>query len=162
MSDVKGKIVIVDDDGEMRALLQDFLSAEGFEVHTFPIATDAIHALSPGGALGVENAHGDIDALISDIKMPQMDGLELTSRLKTIRPEIPIILMTAFGSIETAIEAMRRGAFHYVVKPFKLAEMAVNVERALEHRKLQRDNSALPMKSSAPGAWETSLVKAPA
>src|SRR5262249_3396743 len=56
---------------------------------------------------------------------------------------IPVILMTAFGSIETAIEAMRRGVFHYLVKPLKLSEVAVNLERALEHRKLQRDNTAL-------------------
>src|SRR5690606_25461107 len=99
--------------------------------------------LQPGGSLGPDKAEGDVDIIISDIKMPQIDGLEFATRLKSLRPEIPIILITAFGSIETAIEAMRRGAFHYVVKPFKLAEMSVNVERALEHRKLQRDNSAL-------------------
>ena len=57
---------------------------------------------------------------------------------QALRSEIPVILITAFGSIETAIEAMKSGAFHYVVKPFKLAEMAVNVDRALEHRKLRR------------------------
>jgi DNA-binding NtrC family response regulator len=139
----KGRVVIVDDDQEMRSLLDDFLTNEGYETHLFPVATDALQALSPGGALALERPNGDIDAVISDIKMPQMDGLEFTARLKVVRPEIPIILITAFGSIETAIEAMRRGAFHYVVKPFKLAEMGVNVERAVEHRKLQRDNSAL-------------------
>jgi two-component system response regulator HydG len=99
--------------------------------------------LASGGALAADQSQGDIDLIISDIKMPQIDGLDFTTRLKTVRPEIPVILITAFGSIETAIEAMKRGAFHYVVKPFKLAEMSVNVERALEHRKLTRDNSAL-------------------
>jgi two-component system response regulator HydG len=143
MSELKGRIVVVDDDQEMRALLQDFLTNEGYETHLFPMATDAIQALSPGGKLSVENAEGDIDVLVSDIKMPQMDGIEFTRRLKTVRPEIPVILITAFGSVETAIEAMKNGAFHYVVKPFKLSEMSVNVERAAEHRKLQRDNSAL-------------------
>lgn len=143
LSGSKGRAVIVDDDQEMRALLDDFLSNEGYETYQFPVATDALEALSPGGKLSVENAEGDIDVLISDIKMPKMDGLEFTTQLRVLRPEIPIILITAFGSIETAIEAMRRGAFHYVVKPFKLAEMGVNVERAVEHRKLQRDNSAL-------------------
>ena len=118
-------------------------SNEKFEVFCFPVATDALEALAPGGKLAQDQADGDIDLIISDIKMPQMDGLEFTSRLQTLRPEIPIILITAFGSIETAIEAMRRGAFHYVVKPFKLTEMAVQVDRALEHRKLQRDNTAL-------------------
>lgn len=143
MKDTQGRVVIVDDDREMRSLLSDFLSSSGYEVRQFPIATEALEALSPGGSLALDREEGEIDLLISDIKMPQLDGLEFTTRLQTLRPEIPIILITAFGSIETAIEAMRRGAFHYVVKPFKLAEMGVNVDRAMEHRKLQRDNSAL-------------------
>ena len=143
MSHPKGRVVVVDDDQQMRSLLEDFLGSEGYSVRSFPLAGEALHALTPGGELGPEADGGDIDAIISDIKMPQIDGLDFTSRLQTVRPEVPIILITAFGSIETAIEAMRRGAFHYVVKPFKLAEMGVNVERACEHRKLKRDNSAL-------------------
>lgn len=141
MHQKKGSIVIVDDELEMRSLLQDFLQGEGYQTHCFPSATEALEALRAGGALGAEKA--DLDAIISDIKMPQMDGLEFTSQLQEIRPEVPVMLITAFGSIETAIEAMRRGAFHYVVKPFKLAEIGVQVERAVEHRKLQRDNTAL-------------------
>lgn len=143
MTETKGRLIIVDDDKEMRSLLEDFFTNEKYEIHTFALASDAIEALAPNGPLGVEKEEGDIDAIISDIKMPQIDGLDFTARLQTLRPEIPMILITAFGSIETAIEAMRRGAFHYVVKPFKLAEMSVNIDRALEHRKLQRDNSAL-------------------
>lgn len=143
MKDPKGRIIVVDDDQEMRSLLQDYFQSEGFQVDCFPHPPAAIEALSAGGALSSEKPEGDIDLIISDIKMPQMDGLEFTTKLKVLRPEIPVILITAFGSIETAIEAMRRGAYHYIVKPFKLAEMAVNVDRALEHRKLQRDNTAL-------------------
>lgn len=140
---IKGRIVIVDDDQEMRSLLEDFLVSAGYVVTPFSSAIDALKELQPGGKLRPDAQEGDIDAIISDIKMPQLDGLEFTGQLQTLRPEIPIILITAFGSIETAIEAMRRGAFHYVVKPFKLAEMAINVDRALEHRKLQKDNTAL-------------------
>ncbi len=143
MKEFKARIVIVDDDQEMRSLLKDYLNNEDYETKEFPVATDALEALSPGGLLGADQSEGDIDLIISDIKMPQMDGLEFTSRLQQLRPEIPVILITAFGSIETAIEAMQRGAFHYVVKPFKLAEMGVQVARAVEHRKLQRDNTAL-------------------
>lgn len=143
MTEFLGRIVIVDDDREMRSLLEDFFTSANYSVKTFPLATEALEALSPGGSLGPETPEGDLDALISDIKMPEMDGLEFVSRLQRVRPEIPAILITAFGSIETAIEAMKRGAFHYVVKPFQLAEMAVNVDRALERRKLQRDNTAL-------------------
>lgn len=143
MQELNGRIVVVDDDREMRSLLEDFLRAEGYEVRVFQAATAALDALGPGGELGPETEAGDVDAVISDIKMPEVDGLEFTACLQKIRPELPIILMTAFGSIETAIEAMRRGAFHYVIKPFKLVEMGVNVQRALDHRKLQRDNTAL-------------------
>jgi two-component system response regulator HydG len=143
MKDIKGRLVVVDDDKEMRSLLEDFLTTEGYQVHAFSLATDALKALSPGGSLSPEMEDGDIDVVISDIKMPQIDGLDFTARLQTVRPELPIILITAFGSIETAIEAMRRGAFHYVVKPFKLSEMVINLDRALQFRALQRDNTAL-------------------
>jgi two-component system response regulator HydG len=143
MRAIKGRIVVVDDEKEMRSLLEDFLRSDGYEVDCFPLAADALQALAPGGRLGADTVGGDIDLVISDIKMPQMDGLELTTKLQELRPEIPVVLITAFGSIETAIEAMQRGAFHYIVKPFKLTEMAVNVERAVEHRKLKRDNTVL-------------------
>ncbi len=143
MKEAKGRIVIVDDDAEMRSLLQDFFVGEGYHVNCFPLASAALDALGKNGALASDQGEGDIDVIISDIKMPQMDGLEFTTKVQALRPEIPMILMTAFGSIETAIEALQKGAFHYVVKPLKLAEMKVNVERAIEHRNLQRDNTAL-------------------
>lgn len=138
----KGRIIIVDDDSEMRSLLEDFLNNQGYRTITFPVATEALLALAPGGHLS-NNGEGDVDAIISDIKMPGIDGMDFTAQLKKLRPEIPVILITAFGSIETAIEAMRKGAFHYVVKPFKLAEMQVHLDRAVEHRKLQRENTVL-------------------
>ena len=143
MKDFKGRVLIVDDDRQMRSLLEDFFTNEGYRVYPFETASEALIELSAGGKHASDQDEGDIDAIISDIKMPQIDGLDFTARLQILRSEIPVILITAFGSIETAIEAMKRGAFHYVVKPFKLAEMAVNLERAFEHRKLLRDNTAL-------------------
>ncbi len=143
MATHQGRIVIVDDDREMRSLLEDFFTNAGYQTDCFSLAKEALIALGPQGELASDQEKGDIDALISDIKMPLMDGLEFTEQLQKIRPEIPVILITAFGSIETAVEAMHRGAFHYVVKPFKLNEIAVNLERAVEHRKLKRDNTAL-------------------
>ena len=143
MKESKGRILVVDDEQEMRSLIEDYLNKEGYEAICSSSAVEALEALAPGGHLGPEHEQGNIDLIISDIKMPKMDGLEFAARLQTVRPEIPVILITAFGSIETAIEAMKRGAFHYIVKPFKLAEMGVNVDRAMEYRKLQRDNTAL-------------------
>jgi DNA-binding NtrC family response regulator len=127
----------------MRALLGDFLSKQGYEITPFKLATEALAALSPKGELARGTERGDLDLILSDIKMPEMDGLEFTSRIQGLRPEVPVILMTAFGSIETAIEAMKRGAYHYIVKPFKLAEIDVSVKRACEHRALQRENVVL-------------------
>ncbi len=138
-----GRIVIIDDDPEMRSLLEDFLTSEGHEVQAFPGAVEALGALGPTGSLAKGKAKGDTDLILSDIKMPRMDGLEFTSRVRELRPEIPVMLATAFGSIDTAIEAMRRGAWHYIVKPFKLAEVSVQVQRAIEHRRLSRDNATL-------------------
>ena len=143
MKESKGRILVVDDEQEMRSLLEDCLTNEGYETLTCPSAYEAIEKLGPHGTYGQDRDLGNIDLIISDIKMPQMDGLEFASRLQILRPEIPIMLITAFGSIETAIEAMKRGAFHYIVKPFKLAELNVNIERAMEFRKLQKDNTAL-------------------
>lgn len=156
MKEIKGRIVVVDDDQEMRSLLEDFLGTEGYQVSAFPVASQAIQELGPEGRLNAGAQEGDIDVVISDIKMPMMDGLEFTSQLKELRPEIPVILITAFGSIETAIQAMQRGAFHYIVKPFKLAEMSVNLDRALEFRKLQRDNTAL--RNEVSGKWSMAGV----
>lgn len=143
VKEFKGRLVIVDDDLEMRSLLEDFFTIEGYAVNLFSTPTEALDALSPDGRLSADRAEGDLDVIISDIQMPQMTGLELTHQLKSLRPELPVILITAFGSVETAIEAIKQGAFDYVVKPFQLAEMGLNVERALEFRRLQRDNSAL-------------------
>ncbi len=143
MKELKGRIAIVDDDREMGSLLEDFLTSEGYSVVCFSSAADALARLSPLGSLGPDQAVGDLDLVISDIQMPQMSGLEFTHQLKSIRPEIPVILITAFGSVETAIQAIQQGAFDYVIKPFQLAEMSVNVARAVEFRRLQRDNTAL-------------------
>lgn len=157
----KGNIIIIDDDLEMRSLLEDFLANDGYQVHLFPNATAALAALSPNGSLALEKKEGDVDLIVSDIQMPEMNGLEFTGKVRAIRPEIPIILITAFGSVETAIEAMRQGAFLYVVKPFKLSEMAIHVERAVEHRKLGRDNTALRREISKSWALGEVVGKSP-
>lgn len=129
----QSNIAIVDDDGEMRSLLIDYFKAQGANPRGFSQAQDALNALESD----------PYDLVISDINMPGISGLEFTETLKRLKPEIPVILITAFGSIETAIEAMRRGAFHYIVKPFKLTDIMVHAERALEHARLKRENVTL-------------------
>ncbi|NDG84184.1 MAG: sigma-54-dependent Fis family transcriptional regulator [Proteobacteria bacterium] len=143
MNDIKGNILIIDDDQELRALVTEFFSGHGFRVHGYALAKEALEALSEGGALSNTGPAGDIDVILSDIRMPEMDGITFAEALKNLRPEIPVILMTAYGSVETAIEAMQKGAYHYVIKPFKMAELEATVQKALEFRSLQKDNTAL-------------------
>jgi two-component system, NtrC family, response regulator HydG len=131
----KGNIIVVDDDREMRSMLEDFLVAEGYSVTTFPLAVDALAALRANQL--------PVDLIISDIKMAQLDGMEFLKIVHRERPEIPLILITAFGSIDTAIEAMKNGAYHYIVKPFKLTEMRLVVERSMEKRILTKENDLL-------------------
>lgn len=142
--DTKGHVVIVDDDKELRLLLKDFFTAEGYRTSVFGLATDVLRAFGVGATESrIEIQPESVDLIISDINMPHVDGMELVQRLKQVCPKVPVILITAFGSIESAIEAIRRGAYDYIVKPFKLTEMRVTTDRALEYRKLGRENSVL-------------------
>lgn len=135
MADSKKHILIIDDDAAMRALLKDFLSPEA-KVTEFPLATKALEYLNQVGP-------DEVDLIISDINMPEMTGTEFASKSKSLRPKVPIILITAFGSIESAIDAIRKGAFDYIVKPFQLTEIGVTVERALRFRELETENRRL-------------------
>jgi DNA-binding NtrC family response regulator len=139
MKDGKKQILVIDDDKEMRSLLKDFFSGQGFAMSEYPSASEAIKMMQADHGLGA----GEIDLIISDINMPGMSGLEFAETFKRINAKIPIILITAFGSIETAIESIRKGAFDYIVKPFKLDELSVTVERALEFAQLRRENRIL-------------------
>jgi two-component system, NtrC family, response regulator HydG len=135
----KGHVLVVDDDREMRSLLQDFLQSDGYRVSAFPLATEALKALQDG----FQEREGAVDMIITDLKMAQMDGMEFLRRLKQGWPDVPVILITAFGTIDTAIEAMRNGAYHYIVKPFKLAEISVTIERGMERRQIALENKVL-------------------
>lgn len=138
----KGHLVVVDDDKEMRGLLRDFLTKDGYLVTSFPSAVEALRALRPGGPLEPEKGE-EVDVIISDIQMAQMDGMEFLKAIKAERPGIPLILATAFGSVDSAIEAMKNGAYHYIVKPFKLAELSIMVAHAMDRRNLTLENQIL-------------------
>lgn len=142
MKSKRGHLLVVDDDKQMRELLRDFLSKENYAVTCFPSAVEAIRALRPGGPLAPDKGQ-EVDVIISDIQMAHLDGMQFLKAIKSERPAIPIILATAFASVDTAIEAMRNGAYHYIVKPFKLAELSVMVSHAIERRQLALDNQLL-------------------
>ncbi len=136
MGTTKGRILAVDDDLGIRTLLQDFLTQDGYAITCLPSAVEALSLLRTK----VSEPHGvPFDLVISDIRMAQMDGMQLLSALREEMPDLPVILITGHASIDAAIEATRRGAFHYLVKPFRLSEVSVHVERALEKRSLSLD-----------------------
>ena len=125
--------MIVDDDPAMGQMLASMLGDAGYQQ---TVATSAAEALEAA-------RHQDFDAVLSDIKMPGGSGVELVGQLREIRVGTPVVLMTAFGSIDSAVDAMRAGAFDYVTKPFRRGEITVVMDRALEHRALELENRRL-------------------
>ena len=133
------KVMVIDDDPEMGSLLKDYLESHGHQVLTYTSAGSALQDLESSELFSPEN----INLIITDLRMPGMDGLTFIEKCKQIQPSIPVILITAFGSIQSAVEATKRGAFHYDVKPFKLDEIGVTIDRAIQFRSLARQNEFL-------------------
>src|SRR6187551_449903 len=128
-----GSILVIDDEEIMREILEALLTREG---HTVRLAANA--------AEGLEHARSvPFDAAIVDMMMPGMDGIAALDELKKIDDDLPVIMITAFASVENAIAAMKRGAFDYITKPFKNDEVMVVVRNAVERRQLIAENTAL-------------------
>jgi DNA-binding NtrC family response regulator len=128
-----GTILVIDDEEIMREILEALLSREGYIVR---LAADA--------AEGLELARtASFDAAIVDIMMPGMDGMAALDELRKIDDDLPVVMITAFASVESAITAMKRGAFHYITKPFKNDEVLAVLRNALEKRRLVAENRAL-------------------
>jgi len=130
---VTAEILVVDDDKEMGELLKDFLKKEGFGVHLENTARNALAWIK-------EN---EVDLVITDIKMPDMTGMQLLKEIKKIKSFTQVIMITAFGSIESAIEALKEGAYYYITKPFKMNEILITVNKALEKKSLEQENISL-------------------
>lgn len=127
------RILVVDDEEEMRLVLNEALTNRGFEVEE---ATDGESAL--------KRLHQtSFDVVLLDVRLPGMNGLDALLQMKTLDPDLVVIIMTAFGSKELALQAMKSGAYDYFTKPFKLEEMGVVLRRALEKRQLQHELQAL-------------------
>ncbi len=127
-------ILVVDDDPATQDLLREVLSEEGYKVFTSGSGEEALK-------IGEQEC---FDVIISDMRLgPNLNGLDVLRAYKSIQPESEIILITAFGSMETAIEAVKAGAFDYISKPFKIDEVLVQVARALENQSLIRENRSL-------------------
>jgi response regulator RpfG family c-di-GMP phosphodiesterase len=127
------RILVVDDERVIREILAEFLSLEGFSVNTVEDGEKALTEL---------RLH-PYDLLITDLKMPRLSGLQLLEKIEAERLGVLTVLMTGFGTVETAIEAMKKGAYDYLLKPFKVEEVIHVVERALYRQRLQAENIRL-------------------
>ncbi len=128
----KPKLMVIDDLDSARSMMKRTL-ARSYDVYDFASVLEALPA--------VERA--DFDCIVTDLRMPGIDGLEGLRRFKEKVPEIPVILVTAFASVETAVEAMKVGAFDYLKKPFEPEELEIVVARAVDHSRLLRENAKL-------------------
>lgn len=129
----KPRVLVVDDEKFIRDILADSLGMEGYIVRTAEDGTSAVQEL----------ARANYDMVISDLKMPRMGGLDLLQEVAKVHPETLTVIMTGFGTVETAIDAMKRGAYDYILKPFKVEEIVHIVERGLEKRRLAAENLRL-------------------
>lgn len=129
MGNINQRILIVEDEAPMCELLMSFFTEKGHKVNTAQDGEGAIRRLE----------EQDYALVITDIKLPGMSGLELLARIRVDWPEVAVIIMTAFSSISSAVEAMKLGAEDYIGKPFQLDELVITVEKALERRSLRRE-----------------------
>ena len=131
----KPRVLVVDDEAVICDILADFLAFEGFDVTPVGSAEQALSAL--------DREHFGFNLVLSDLKMPGMGGLNLLQRIYERETDIVTVIMTGFGTVETAIEAMKVGAFDYILKPFKPEHVVQVLKRGLEKQRLERENVAL-------------------
>src|ERR1039458_5545260 len=125
----KGKILIVDDELVVRDSLGKWFTSEGYTARSVGSGREALEVLG----------QASFDLALLDIKMPGMDGIELQARLKEADPDLSVIIMTGYGSVDTAVQALKRGAYDYITKPVDPDELSHLVANALEHKRARRE-----------------------
>jgi len=148
---MKPRVLIVDDQKRVAEVIAAALAHAGYECETHADGASALAAVEARGA----------DAIVSDWKMAEMDGIELLRKLRRRRPKLPVILITAYGSVSSAVAAMREGAFDYITKPFDNDELRATVARALEITRLERENRYLRQEIGARYSPETIIAASP-
>ncbi len=129
------RVLIIDDDETVRDVLQSFLANKGFEV-----------TLAVDGQSGIDCIKSSsFDIILTDLIMPGINGIEILKKISTLNIKTPVLVITAFGTVQTAVEAMKLGAFEYVTKPFNLDEIMIVINKALNVSKLQKENIMLKM-----------------
>ena len=119
---MKPRILIIEDEKIMRVTLEHSLKTGGYEVSSFEKGQDGINAFK----------EDEYSLVITDVRLPDINGLEITRKIKDIKEAVEVIIITAFGTIKDAVDAMKLGAFDYITKPFSLDEFSEVIERALD------------------------------
>jgi DNA-binding NtrC family response regulator len=126
-------ILIIDDEAAQRDILTGYLKKKGYKIFS-----------ASSGKEGIEIAkNNSVDIILSDFKMPDLNGIEVLEQVKKINPEISFVIVTAYGTVENAVRAMRLGAFDYISKPVDLDELDLMIERIIEHKNLKSENQLL-------------------
>ncbi|NIS60111.1 MAG: response regulator [Proteobacteria bacterium] len=129
----KEKILVVDDEASHRTMLKAVLAPEGYQISE-----------ADDGKTAIEAAEGEFyDLILMDVRMTELDGIQAMQEIKKISPEIPIIIMTAYGSVETAVDALKSGAYDYLTKPLDIEELKILLQKALDHYRLREENIVL-------------------
>ena len=126
----KARIMVIDDEESMCKFMQIMLKKEGYDVSSAQSGKEALGEL--------RSSHYDL--VIADLMMPEMNGLELLSKVRSIDPELNFIVMTAYASVDTAIEALKKGAFDYIAKPYKVDELKITIKKSLEQKRIAKEN----------------------
>jgi DNA-binding NtrC family response regulator len=148
MGTANGSVLVIDDEEVMREVLETLLSRDGYDVH-----------VAPDGFAGLELARSkSFDAAVVDVMMPGMDGIAVLGELKAIDEDLPVVMVTAFASVETALTAMKKGAFDYITKPFKNDEVAAVIRNAVERTRLKRENRILKQNLQSHGQRFANII----
>ena len=128
-------VLIVDDEKNYPLILSAVLQDVGYETLTANSGLEALEILN--------HANADVDLVLTDMKMPVMDGIELLEKIKTINPHLPVMMMTAYGTVEKAVEAMQKGAYNYILKPFDNEGLIIFVKKAIDMYQVIKENLRL-------------------
>jgi len=147
-----GNLLVVDDDLSVRQFLTIMLERAGHAVRAAASGSDAYHLLD----------RYEFDLVITDLKMPEISGMDVLARVKEVAPQTEVIMITAYATTDSAVEAMKRGAFDYVIKPFKIDELKLIVKKALAQKRLTQENILLRQQLKASGRYQNIIGSSPA
>jgi len=149
--EMTAKVLVVEDDEVLRQLLIDVLSDQGYEVEAAETGEGGLRAME----------QDVFDVILLDINLPGMDGMEVLRLAPARQPDVQVVMMTAFGTVDTAVEAMKQGAFDYINKPFSTEELLLTISRALEEQDLRREVARLRQKARGIGSAVQIVGKSP-